>query len=48
MTPAHGVAPGQVAFGHDTFGDPTVDRAGSVKIDQREGLCDEGFVLMRP
>lgn len=26
--PAHGVAPGRVAFGLDTFGDTTVDRAG--------------------
>lgn len=34
-------------FDIDVF-EPTVDRAGSVKIDQREGLCDEGFVLMRP
>lgn len=34
-------------FDIDVF-EPTIDRAGSVKIDQREGLCDEGFVLMRP
>lgn len=34
-------------FDIDVF-KPTIDRVGSVKIDQREGLCDEGFVLMRP
>ncbi len=28
-TPAHGVAPGRVAFGLDTFGDATVDRHGT-------------------
>ena len=34
-------------FDIDVF-KPTIDRVGSVKIDQREGLCDEDFVLMRP